>query len=211
MASRLLPNRERFRTRLIDLIIGIPLALATVPLIVLLLLGSAATFRANPIFVQTRIGRGGREFSVFKIRTLSPDVDSKADKYVLSRESLSRYGARLRGTHLDELPQLWNVVGGSMSLVGHRPEMPHLAERFSQEQKAARDSIKPGLTGPWQLSADSGGLMCEHPEYDVWYASNRSLMVDLNLLLRTPAFVAGRWRFELPSELVDHLGALAAD
>jgi lipopolysaccharide/colanic/teichoic acid biosynthesis glycosyltransferase len=188
--------------RVSDLLIGVPLALVTIPVVVLLMFGAMVTFRASPLFVQTRIGRQGREFSVYKIRTLHPSVCAGADKYQLRTEELTRFGAAVRACHLDELPQLWNVVFGSMSMVGHRPEMPHLAEHFSAEQRQVRDAIRPGLTGPWQLSEHSDGLMSEHPEYDLWYAENRSVLLDLRLMALTPLFIAGKRRFVLPGKSV---------
>jgi len=100
---------------------------------------------------------------------------------------ITRVGRFLRRTSLDELPQLLNVLQGSMSLVGPRPEMPFIVESYSDKHRQ-RLCIKPGLTGLWQLSGDRAFLIHENLEYDLYYIQNRNVFMDLAILLHTSIF-----------------------
>lgn len=168
--------------RFIDLVVGAVAALITLPVVALLMVVSAVSFRARPWFVQQRIGRGGEPFRMVKIRSLSVDTDPAIDKYQLASVGTTRFGAFIRRTHLDELPQLWSVVAGTMSLVGPRPEMPHLDQRFGAAQRASRERFRPGCVGLWQTSEHNTGLMYEHPEYDIAYAANHSAALDVYIV-----------------------------
>ena len=116
------------RKRLLDLSVGIPLALLSLPFVVVFAVGSAVSYRAWPLFTQQRLGVNGRSFTFVKIRSLPVSAPDEADKYELAFVENNRCGRFLRRYHLDELPQLWLVVFGKMSLVGPRPEMPFLSE-----------------------------------------------------------------------------------
>jgi len=96
-------------------------------------------------------------------------------------------GKFLRRTSFDELPQLLNVLEGSMSMVGPRPEMPFIVERYKPEHKQ-RLRIKPGITGLWQLSGDRASLIHENIEYDLYYIKNRNFFMDLAILIHTSIF-----------------------
>ena len=104
----------------------------------------------------------------------------------------TRFGQFLRKFHLDELPQLWLVVWGTMSLVGPRPEMPSLAATFDPDFVAERMTVKPGCTGLWQISTASAGLIGEAPEYDLLYIRSESIRLDLWVLARTASEMLGR-------------------
>lgn len=175
----------RIAKRCVDIVAGSVLTLVALPVIV----GSAATsalaLRSWPFFVQLRVGRGGRPFRIVKIRTLPADVPSYATKTSLDHASLSRPMAFLRRTHLDELPQLFLVPVGRMSLVGPRPEMSFLHERLPQCVAELRTSVRPGCTGLWQISEGSVGLIHEMPEYDRFYLLQPSIRFDLWILWRT--------------------------
>lgn len=160
-------TRRRPGQRAVDLAVGLGASVATAPLIAVLLVGSGSVFRANLLFVQHRVGRGATLIPVPKIRTLPPQAPSAADKHELAAVPIPAWGLWLRSWHFDELPQLWSVVAGHMSLVGPRPEMAHLVERFDPEFAAARTTVRPGITGLWQLSEAASGLICEAPEYDL--------------------------------------------
>lgn len=185
--------------RLVDVVVGVVASVVTLPIVVVLMLWSAVSFRARPWFVQERVGRGGRLFRMVKVRSLPTTVGDHIDKYELRQHHTTRFGSFIRRYHLDELPQLWLVASGSMSLVGPRPEMPHLAERFGADQCASRDRFRPGCVGLWQVSEHNDGLMHEHPEYDIVYAANQGLSLDLYLLWRTLLLEVAGKRLQLSS------------
>jgi exopolysaccharide biosynthesis polyprenyl glycosylphosphotransferase len=173
------------------------LALATAGLVVAapLLLWVAARLRSqgvSPLFVQTRIGRGGRPFRMVKFRTLEETADPAA---VAPRSRhdprITPYGAWLRVTSIDELPQLWNVLVGDMSLVGPRPEMPFIVEQYDDWQRR-RLTVQPGITGLWQILGRKDLPMHENLQYDFYYIRNRSLALDLSILVRTVGAVLSR-------------------
>ena len=181
--------------RVIDLVVGVPLALLVLPLIVVLAVGSAITLRAWPLFVQRRVGRGGREFPFVKLRTLPTTVPTAADKYHLQDVRIPAFCRVLRAKHLDELPQLLLVPVGWMSLVGPRPEMPDILERYPRELAADRSCVRPGCTGLWQVSTSVSKLIYEAPEYDLAYVREGSLRLDLWILARTLRLYLPRARY----------------
>ena len=171
--------------RVFDLVVALPLAVFTLPLLALLLAGSAVVFRANPLFTQDRLGRGGSMFRFLKIRSLAPSVPAAIDKYALAEQPLSSWGRFIRSSHLDELPQLWLVVSGAMSLVGPRPELPEIAAGFDPEFVERRTLVRPGVTGLWQTSCAVVGLIGEAPEFDDLYLARASARLDLRILIQT--------------------------
>jgi lipopolysaccharide/colanic/teichoic acid biosynthesis glycosyltransferase len=171
--------------RALDLAVSVPLAILTLPLVAVLATVSAITFRAWPFYVQTRVGRGGRPFRFVKVRSLPVEVPDYLDKYALKNRMDSRWSEVLRRSHLDELPQLWHVVRGQMSLVGPRPEMLPLSGRFDAEFGAARVETPPGCTGIWQVSVHSDLLIGEAPQYDLFYLRHANRRLDLWILWRT--------------------------
>jgi exopolysaccharide biosynthesis polyprenyl glycosylphosphotransferase len=157
------------------------------------------------LFRQTRVGRGGREFSMLKFRSMTVDAE---DRLLDIREEnvhqqgplfkvqhdprVTRVGAFLRRTSLDELPQLWNVVRGTMSLVGPRPPLPREVETYEDDVQR-RLLVKPGLTGLWQISGRSDLSWEDSVRLDLYYVENWNLFLDLSILLRTVrAVVAAR-------------------
>jgi len=177
--------------RCFDVVVAMALALVALPMIVLAALGSAVSLRAWPFFTQERIGRHGERFRFVKIRTLPVTVERYIDKHQLDLTSVPAFCRLLRRLHLDELPQLFLVVRGQMSLVGPRPEMPHLHERMPADFGSLRTSIRPGCTGLWQVSDSCTDLIGISPEYDRFYVTNRSLRLDLWVLFRTVLKMAG--------------------
>lgn len=189
--------------RAVDVVVGTVLALAALPLIVVLLVCSALVLRAWPIFVQDRVGRGGRVFRFPKVRTLPPETASSTDKYALSEVRIPAFGRLLRRTHLDELPQLLLVPFGVMSLVGPRPEMPEVLARYPTDFVAERTSVRPGCTCLWQISDSADKLIYEAPEYDRAYLRHSGPLLDAWILFRT----ARAW---LPRSTAIELGDLPA-
>jgi lipopolysaccharide/colanic/teichoic acid biosynthesis glycosyltransferase len=148
--------------------------LAVVALIVRLRLGSPVLFR------QLRSGRDGDEFTIVKLRTM------RAERYPGEPDAdrTPTLGHRLRATSLDELPQLWNVLRGDMSLIGPRPTLPEQVARYGAHERR-RLEVKPGLTGWAQVNGRNAISWPERIELDIWYIDHRSLLLDLRIMLRT--------------------------
>lgn len=129
----------------------------------------------SPIFFrQSRAGRDGARFDILKLRTMREGDGSDAER-------LTRWGQFLRSTSLDELPELWNVIKGEMSLVGPRPLPTIYLERYSPEQ-ARRHEVRPGITGWAQVNGRNGLSWERQFELDLWYVENRSFLLDLKIL-----------------------------
>ncbi|HEX6536111.1 MAG TPA: sugar transferase [Gemmatimonadaceae bacterium] len=180
-----------FAKRLIDLVVGTGLVVLTTPLWLLAAVAVALESPGPCLFVQERVGLDGRRFRMFKFRTMWRD----AARYARSPRGdvdprITRVGRILRMSGLDELPQLLNVLRGEMSLVGPRPEMPFIVERYSPLEWQ-RLRAKPGITGLWQLSADRHAEIHENIEYDLYYIDHRSVMMDVLILLETLFFTIG--------------------
>jgi exopolysaccharide biosynthesis polyprenyl glycosylphosphotransferase len=142
------------------------------------------------LFRQNRVGKDGRRFCMYKFRTMFRDAPPYAHSPKRGDDPhITPIGRILRKTSLDELPQILNVLLGDMSLVGPRPEMPFIVEHYTPLQRQ-RLSVKPGITGLWQLSADRASLIHENIEYDLYYVRNRSLFIDVAILLHTLLFAA---------------------
>ncbi len=140
------------------------------------------------LFRQDRVGLNGRRFRMIKFRTMYIDAPAYAySPKTAGDRRITPVGAFLRRTSLDELPQLFNVLTGSMSLVGPRPEMPFIVEGYS-EHHAQRLRVTPGITGLWQLSGDRNYLIHENIEYDLYYIQHRNFFMDLAILLHTTIF-----------------------
>jgi lipopolysaccharide/colanic/teichoic acid biosynthesis glycosyltransferase len=158
---------------------------SSLPLLVLVAAAVLVTLGRPILLRQRRLGRGGRPFELVKFRTMREGPGS-------DRERLGRFGRFLRSTSLDELPELWNVLRGEMSLVGPRPLLPQYLDRYTLEQ-ARRHEVKPGLTGWAQINGRNALSWDERFALDVWYVDHRSLVLDLRILARTlPAVVLRR-------------------
>jgi exopolysaccharide biosynthesis polyprenyl glycosylphosphotransferase len=164
----------------------------TAPIVAWCALRTRQTSPGPAFFAQERTGQHGRTFRMYKFRTMHADVDRYA---VAPRDAqddrITPYGRWLRVTSIDELPQLWNVLVGDMSLVGPRPEMPFIAATYDEWQRR-RLSVKPGITGLWQILGRKDLPMHENLQYDFYYIRNRSLSLDLSILLRTIGAVLSR-------------------
>ncbi len=177
--------------RAIDVVLGTILAVLALPVVLLLALVTVVNLRAWPFFVQTRIGAGGVPFRLVKLRTLPASTDHYADKRAIESIPLTWISRTLRRTHLDELPQLFLVPIGLMSLVGPRPEMPFLHERMNPSFARRRTEVRPGCTGLWQIGQGCAGLIAEAPQYDLHYVDNQSVLLDLWIVWRSVAMVLG--------------------
>jgi lipopolysaccharide/colanic/teichoic acid biosynthesis glycosyltransferase len=176
--------------RVLDVVLGTILALLALPVILVLSVAVCMSLHTwRPFFLQKRVGRGGKLFTIIKLRTLPVHAPPAADKYVIAGIETTRLGQALRASHLDELPQLLLVPVGRMSLVGPRPEMPGLLASFDPTFVAARSRLRPGCTGFWQISVDAGRLIGEAPEYDVYYLQHAGVRFDGWVLWRSLLFV----------------------
>jgi lipopolysaccharide/colanic/teichoic acid biosynthesis glycosyltransferase len=148
------------------------------------------------LYRQRRVGRDGREFELLKLRTMVVGAERQGAGFAVNEGDprITRAGRALRRLSLDELPQLWNVVRGDMSLVGPRPTLAYQVEQYTPRQRR-RLEVKPGLTGWAQIHGRAALPWDERIELDVWYVEHRSPLVDLRILLRTPrALFGGTYR-----------------
>ena len=148
--------------------------------------------RGPVLYRQRRVGKDGREFELVKLRTMVVGAEREGAGLAVNRGDprITRVGRVLRRLSLDELPQLWNVVRGEMSLIGPRPTLAYQVERYTPRQRR-RLEVKPGITGWAQVNGRASLPWDERIELDVWYVENRSPRVDLKILLRTPLALFG--------------------
>ncbi len=180
--------------RVFDVLLGAALLVLAVPLLLPASIVLAATLGANPFFLQRRVGLGARQFTLFKLRTLPTSTPTDLDKHGVAALDVPRVCRLVRRLHLDELPQLINVIVGSMSLVGPRPEMPNLHQRMDPGFATLRTSITPGCTGLWQISTSCQGLIDEDESFDRFYVTHRNLRLDAWVLTHTLRCFVGRPR-----------------
>ena len=148
------------------------------------------------LYRQERVGRDGRPFELLKLRTMVVGAERQGAGYAVNEgdSRITRVGRILRKLSLDELPQLWNVLRGDMSLIGPRPTLAYQVERYTPRQRRRLD-VKPGLTGWAQIHGRAALPWDERIELDVWYVEHRSPLVDLRILLRTPlALFSGTYK-----------------
>jgi exopolysaccharide biosynthesis polyprenyl glycosylphosphotransferase len=179
--------------RLLDLAVGSVLILLSLPVSLLCALAVRLSSPGPILYRQTRVGRGRRPFTLYKLRTMRVDAEAESGE-VLAQPGdprLTPIGAFLRRYRLDEIPQLVNVLGGSMSLVGPRPERPGFVERYLREVPgyAERFSLAPGLTGLAQVNGDYHSTPQNKLRYELAYLANWTLWLDLSILLRTVKIV----------------------
>ena len=154
--------------------------------------------RGPVLYRQRRVGRGGEEFELLKLRTMVVGAETQGAGWAVNvgDPRITRVGRVLRRLSLDELPQLWNVVRGEMSLIGPRPTLAYQVERYTERQRR-RLEVKPGITGWAQIHGRAKLPWDERIELDVWYVEHRSPLLDLKILLRTPlALVGGTYKGE---------------
>ncbi|GAB4108495.1 MAG: sugar transferase [Phycisphaeraceae bacterium] len=201
--KNLFPRRNWMLKRTLDYLLGVPLFILSLPLMAVFALWIKIVSPDGPVlYRQPRVGFGGKTFGVWKLRTMYPDADQRLQHYLEQDpekfEQWKRYcklkddprilpgiGRLLRRTSLDELPQLWNVLVGEMSLVGPRPFPHYHLARFSPQFRTIRRSVLPGLTGLWQVSGRSESDVSVQEVMDTYYIRNWSPWLDIYLLSRT--------------------------
>jgi lipopolysaccharide/colanic/teichoic acid biosynthesis glycosyltransferase len=144
------------------------------------------------LYRQTRVGQDGRDFELLKLRTMVVGAETMGAGFAVDRgdERITPVGRVLRRLSLDELPQLWNVVRGDMSIIGPRPTLRYQVESYDERQRR-RLELKPGITGWAQIHGRAQLPWAERIELDLWYLDHRSAAVDLQILLRTPLALFG--------------------
>lgn len=195
------PLNRRIK-RAVDICVAATILLVISPLILLAALWIRAVSPGSPFFVQEREGENGNPVRILKLRTMYLNAEEMLDRHLAANPAaraewdrfcklkndprvLPGIGQLLRKTSMDEIPQLWNILKGEMSLVGPRPFPAYHNDRFDPEFRRLRTKVRPGLTGMWQVSARSDGDLDVQMSLDSYYINNWSLWLDLYILMRT--------------------------
>jgi len=170
---------------------GVALAVAS-PVLALAALAVKLTSRGPALYRQTRVGKDGTDFELLKLRTMVVGAETQGAGFAVDRgdSRITPVGRVLRRLSLDELPQLWNVVRGEMSIIGPRPTLRYQVERYTPRQRR-RLEVKPGITGWAQVHGRATLPWAERIELDVWYVEHRSPLLDAKILARTPFALFG--------------------
>ena len=178
---------------------GAALGLAlTGPLLALAAIAIVLDDGGPVLYRQRRVGHEGQEFDLLKLRTMVVGAETQGAGWAVNKGDprITTVGRVLRRLSIDELPQLWNVVRGEMSLIGPRPTLGYQVERYTPQQRRRLD-VKPGLTGWAQVNGRTKLSWDDRIDLDVWYVDNRSPWVDLKILVRTPrALLGGTYKGE---------------
>lgn len=202
--NQLARRRNRVIKRVFDLLFTICGGLFILPFLLVIAVMVAFDNKGNVIFAHRRIGRGGKEFKCYKFQTMIPNAQEALEKYLAENPEarkeweesfkltndprVTKLGNILRKTSLDEMPQLWNVIKGDMSLVGPRPIVAKEIERYGEYFREYA-MVTPGITGMWQASGRSDTTYEERVEMDTWYVRNWSVWIDLMYLFKTVKIV----------------------
>jgi lipopolysaccharide/colanic/teichoic acid biosynthesis glycosyltransferase len=176
--------------RALDVLIAAPASLVTAPALALLALAIRLESPGHALYTQTRVGKDGELFQIYKLRTMVRGAEFTGAGLAIQEgdERITRIGGFLRRHSLDELPNLWNVLRGDMSIVGPRPTLAVQVEQYTDRQRG-RLAVKPGMTGWAQVNGRASLPWPERIELDLWYVEHRSLWLDLRILVRTARMV----------------------
>lgn len=192
--------------RVFDILFSFFVLILAFPLFLLIAFAVRITSRGKTVYIQERIGRGGKPFNCYKFRTMHPDADARLKEILKNNPGMRNewershklkndpritfFGAFLRKSSLDELPQFWNVLRGDLSVVGPRPVVKIELETHMAGKADQILSIRPGLTGPWQISGRSDTGYEKRVELDLDYVRSQSLWGDVKIIVKTiPAMV----------------------
>jgi sugar transferase EpsL len=178
---------RKLTKRLIDICVSLVLLLILSPLLLLVAVRIVIMQGRPVLFQQQRSGLGGKPFNILKFRSMT-DARDESGALLPDAERLSGFGKRLRTISMDELPELWNVLRGDMSLVGPRPLLMKYLPLYSSEQ-ARRHQVRPGITGWAQVNGRNSVEWADKLSMDVWYVENRSFRLDCQILWLTIATV----------------------
>jgi len=173
-------------SRLLDLTLGLMGSIITAPVVAVLALAVRLESPGDPIYRQKRIGKNGRPFEIYKLRTMVSGAEFRGAGLAIAEgdDRITRIGALLRRYSLDELPNLWNVVRGEMAIVGPRPTLESQVLAYTPHQRG-RLAVRPGITGWAQVNGRASLPWPDRIELDLWYVEHRSLALDLTILRRT--------------------------
>ncbi|HTX46846.1 MAG TPA: sugar transferase [Solirubrobacteraceae bacterium] len=172
--------------RLFDIAVGLIGTVLSAPLVALLAIAVRLESRGDPLYTQVRVGKDGRQFKIYKLRTMVQGAEFTGAGLAIDAgdDRVTRVGALLRRYSLDELPNLWNVLRGDMSVIGPRPTLQHQVDEYTERQRG-RLAVKPGITGWAQVNGRASLPWVDRIELDLWYVEHRSLALDLEILRRT--------------------------
>ncbi|HST56266.1 MAG TPA: sugar transferase [Solirubrobacteraceae bacterium] len=178
--------------RTLDILVSLAVLITAAPLLALAALAIRLESRGHPLYRQRRVGRDGQPFDVLKLRTMVNGAEHIGAGLAVNENDsrITRVGALLRRTSIDELPNLLNVLRGEMSLIGPRPTVPVQVDQYTPRQRG-RLAVKPGITGWAQVNGRTSLPWSERIELDLFYIDHRSLALDLKILTRTVAIVFG--------------------
>lgn len=181
--------------RIFDVVAGVAALamLIIIPVMIVIPIAIRLESKGSPVFAQERMGKDGKVFRIYKFRTMLIPEESYDDQGVMlpPKQRITKVGAFLRKTSLDEIMQVFNVINGTMSFVGPRPTLPYQSERYTQRQKR-RHEMRPGITGWAQINGRNDLTWSEKIEYDLEYIEHFSLWFDLRILLMTIPVVLGQ-------------------
>lgn len=205
-------NLQLIIKRIFDIVVSLFLIifLTVIPFMIVIPIAISLESKGSPVFKQERMGKDGKVFNIYKFRTMrNPPEGTYSVNGVLHKKNgdilepsstrITKVGAFLRKTSLDELMQLFNILNGTMSFVGPRPTLPYQAEKYTDEQKR-RFEVKPGLTGWAQVNGRNNLTWTEKIEYDVEYVNNFSLLFDIKIMFKTVGVVLKRDKIEFNKE-----------
>jgi lipopolysaccharide/colanic/teichoic acid biosynthesis glycosyltransferase len=172
--------------RAFDLVFAATVLLVSAPFLVAAMIAIRLESPGHPIYRQRRVGRDGRPFEVYKLRTMVDDAERLGAGLAINEGDprITRMGRFLRRTSLDEIPNLVNVLRGEMSIVGPRPTVQVQVDQYTERQRG-RLAVKPGITGWAQVNGRASLPWVERIELDLWYIEHRSLRLDLEIVART--------------------------
>jgi lipopolysaccharide/colanic/teichoic acid biosynthesis glycosyltransferase len=176
--------------RALDLAIAGAVSIVTAPLVAVLALAVRLESPGHPLYTQTRVGKDGELFEIYKLRTMVHGAEFTGAGLAIQEgdSRITRIGRFLRRYSLDELPNLWNVVRGEMSVIGPRPTLQVQVEQYTERERG-RLAVKPGITGWAQVNGRASLPWPERIELDLWYVEHRTLALDLEILARTVRMV----------------------
>jgi lipopolysaccharide/colanic/teichoic acid biosynthesis glycosyltransferase len=186
------PGGGNALNRAADVVIAGAALVVSAPVLAVAALAVKLTSSGPALYWQTRVGMDGADFELLKLRTMVVGAENQGAGFAVDRGDprITAVGRVLRRLSLDELPQLWNVVRGDMSVIGPRPTLRYQVERYTERQRV-RLSVKPGITGWAQVHGRAALPWDDRIELDVWYVEHRSPSLDLRILVKTPLALFG--------------------
>lgn len=181
---------EKYIKRLLDIVLSLLAIIILSPLLIILAILVKMKLGSPVIFKQKRPGKNEKIFNLYKFRSMTDERDENGE-LLPDDQRLTSFGRNLRSTSLDELPELFNILRGDMSIIGPRPLLVKYLDRYNEKQKHRHD-VKPGLTGYAQVNGRNSLTWSEKFEMDVWYTNNISFLRDLNIFLKTFVIVIKR-------------------